>query len=83
LAAREMLDRPQKQRLSERGACAGCCGLRPLESRFAGSEKRGRRSSFIGSLHEGMHMLLDLSITEEAKVVAISELIQPRTRKRK
>jgi hypothetical protein len=34
-------------------------------------------------IHEVMHMVLDLPVTNEAKVVAISEVIQPRTRKQK
>jgi hypothetical protein len=34
-------------------------------------------------IHEVMHMVLTIPVTEEAKVVAISEVIQPRTRKRK
>ena len=34
-------------------------------------------------IHEVMHMVLDLHVSDEAKVVAISEVIQPRTRKRK
>jgi hypothetical protein len=34
-------------------------------------------------IHEVMHMVLNIPVTEEAKVVAISEIIQPRTRKRK
>jgi hypothetical protein len=31
-------------------------------------------------MHEVMHMVLDLPVTNEAKVVAISEVIQPRRR---
>jgi hypothetical protein len=34
-------------------------------------------------IHEVMHMVLNLPVTEEGKVVAISEVIQPRTHKRK
>ena len=34
-------------------------------------------------IHEVMHMVLDLHVSDEAKVVAISEVIQPRTGKRK
>ena len=34
-------------------------------------------------IHEVMHMVLDLHVSDEAKVVAISEVIQPRRRKRK
>jgi hypothetical protein len=34
-------------------------------------------------IHEVMHMVLTIPVTEEAKVVAISEVIQPRTGKRK
>jgi hypothetical protein len=34
-------------------------------------------------IHEVMHMVLNLLVTEEGKVVAISEVIQPRTHKRK
>jgi hypothetical protein len=33
-------------------------------------------------IHEVMHKVLRIPVTEEAKVVAISEVIQPRTRKR-
>jgi hypothetical protein len=31
-------------------------------------------------IHEVMHMVLDLHVSDEAKVVAISEVIQPRRR---
>ena len=31
-------------------------------------------------IHEVMHMVLDLHVSDEAKVVAISEVIQPRWR---
>jgi hypothetical protein len=31
-------------------------------------------------IHEVMHMVLDLPVSDEAKVVAISEVIQPRRR---
>ena len=31
-------------------------------------------------IHEVMHMILDLHVSDEAKVVAISEVIQPRRR---
>jgi hypothetical protein len=34
-------------------------------------------------IHEVMHMVLNIPVTEEAKVVAISEIIQPRTHKGK
>ena len=34
-------------------------------------------------IHEVMHMVLEIPVTEEAKVVAISEVIQPRTRRHK
>ena len=34
-------------------------------------------------IHEVMHMVLDLHVSDEAKVVAISEVIQPRTRRHK
>jgi hypothetical protein len=34
-------------------------------------------------IHEVMHMVLNIPVTEEGKVVAISGVIQPRTRKRK
>jgi hypothetical protein len=34
-------------------------------------------------IHELMHVVLNLPAAEEAKVVAISGVIQPRTRKRK
>jgi hypothetical protein len=34
-------------------------------------------------IHEVMHMTLDLPASDEAKVVAISEVIAPRSRKRK
>jgi hypothetical protein len=34
-------------------------------------------------IHEVMHMVLTIPVTEEAKVVAISEVIQPRRGKRK
>jgi hypothetical protein len=34
-------------------------------------------------IHEVMRMVLDLPVTNEAKIVAISEVIQPPTRKRK
>ena len=34
-------------------------------------------------IHEVMHIVLTIPVTEEAKVVAISVLIQPRTHKRK
>jgi hypothetical protein len=39
-----------------------------------------------GKLHimlRVMHMVLNLPVTEEGKVVAISEVIQPRTHRRK
>jgi hypothetical protein len=32
-------------------------------------------------IHEVMHMILHLHVSDEAKVVAISEVIQPRTRR--
>jgi hypothetical protein len=34
-------------------------------------------------IHEVMHMVFALPVTEEAKVVAISGVIQPRTRRHK
>jgi hypothetical protein len=34
-------------------------------------------------IHEVMRMVLNLPVTEEGKVVAISEVIQPRTHERK
>lgn len=34
-------------------------------------------------IHEVMHMVLTIPVSEEAKVVAISGVIQPRTHKRK
>jgi hypothetical protein len=34
-------------------------------------------------IHEVMHMILNIPASEEAKVVAISGVIQPRSRKRK
>ena len=34
-------------------------------------------------IHSVMHMVLDLPVTNEAKVASISDVIQPRTRKRK
>jgi hypothetical protein len=33
-------------------------------------------------IHEVMHMVLDLSVSNESKVVAISEVIQPRRRQK-
>ena len=38
-------------------------------------------AKILKSKHEVLQMVLDLPVTEEAKVVAISEVIQPRTRK--
>lgn len=32
-------------------------------------------------IHEGMHMVLNVPVTGEARVVAISQIIQPRKRK--
>ena len=34
-------------------------------------------------IHEAVHMVLNIPVTEEAKVVAISGVIAPRTRKRR
>ena len=34
-------------------------------------------------IHEVMHMVLNIHVSDEAKVVAISEAIQPRTRRSK
>ena len=34
-------------------------------------------------IHEVMHMVFAIPVSEEAKVVAISGVIQPRTRRRK
>jgi hypothetical protein len=42
-----------------------------------------RRDQLNTVIHEVMHMVLDLPVTDEGKVAAISEAIQPRTRKRK
>jgi hypothetical protein len=33
-------------------------------------------------IHEVMHMMFSLPVTEESKVVAVSEVIQPRTQPR-
>ena len=34
-------------------------------------------------IHEVMHMVMNIPVTEEGKVAAISEIIQPRRRKHK
>lgn len=46
----------------------------------ADSIKRDQLNTVI---HEVMHMVIGLPASEEGKVVAISEVIQPRTRRRK
>ena len=42
-----------------------------------------RRDQLNTVIHEVMHMVIDLPVSEGAKVVAISGVIQPRTRKHK
>ena len=41
------------------------------------------QDQFNTVIHEVMHMVLEIPVSEEAKVVAISEVIQPRTRRHK
>jgi hypothetical protein len=42
-----------------------------------------KRDQLNTVIHEVMHMVLTIPVTEEARVVAISEVIQPRTHRRK